>query len=387
MNPKVLLVDDDALLLAGLTRQLRRRFDVVTATSGDEALALLEKQGPFTVVVSDFRMPAMNGIDLLARVKTLAPETVRMMLTGSTDLTTAIKAVNEGSIFQFHLKPCPADTLAKAIQEGIDKYAHAVAQTSNLNAFRKSLAQASEIQRNLMPKNRLQVDGLAIAGRSDWCDETGGDYYDFFTRRVGDLRRVGVVVGDVTGHGIPSALLMTTARGFMRERISTPGDTAAIVSDINRHLVRDVDGTHRFMSMFYCEVDAARRTLCWTRAGHDPALLIDPAGSKTVELAGPGMPLPLGVLEETDYRESTHPFTPGQIVAIGTDGIWETRNAQGEYFGKNRLIECIEKAADRSAVEIVSCVLEALKAFRGGGTVEDDATLVIIKMTAAPESE
>ncbi len=380
MKARILLVDDDPMLLAGLKRQLRREFHVATASGAQEALALIGESGPYSVVVSDFRMPGMNGIELLSRVKDLNPDTVRMMLTGSTDLSTAVQAVNEGNIFQFHLKPCPSDTLARAIHEGIAKYSRKARQTSHLNAFRKSMAQASEIQRNLMPKDRLVLEGLQMAGRSDWCDETGGDYYDFFTRKVSGKICAGIVVGDVTGHGLPSALLMTTARAFVRERIANSGNTAEIVTDVNRHLVRDVDGTHRFMSMFYCEVDPVDHLLRWTRAGHDPAFIYDPVVDAFDELAGPGMPLPLGVLEETRYEESLRAVAPGQLIVIGTDGIWETRNTQGEYFGKNRLMNLVGANAAEPPHIIVAAVLEQLNVFRGDLPVEDDATLVVVKM-------
>jgi len=382
MKPRILLVDDDPLLLAGLKRQLRRHFHIQTATGGQEALQLVEAQNdPLMVVVSDYRMPGMNGIDLLARIKALRPDTVRMMLTGSTDLRTAIQAVNEGHIFQFHLKPCPADALARAIEEGVVHYRKASARTSQIKTMEKSMALASEVQRNLVPKDHLTTEGLEVAGQSQWCDETGGDYYDFFTRRVGGSPHTGVVVGDVTGHGISSALLMTTARAFLRERITAPGSTAAIMTDVNRHLARDVAGTNRFMSMFYCEVDHARRSICWTRAGHDPALIYTP-GSETIdELAGPGFPLPLGVMETAVYEESRREVQPGQVIVIGTDGIWEARSPQGEYFGKNRLMALVRAQADLSATEMARSIIEALDTFRHPQPSEDDATLVVIKIT------
>jgi len=382
MKPRILLVDDDPLLLAGLKRQLRRHFHIQTATGGQEALQLVEAQNdPLMVVVSDYRMPGMNGIDLLARIKALRPDTVRMMLTGSTDLRTAIQAVNEGHIFQFHLKPCPADALARAIEEGVVHYRKASARTSQIKTMEKSMALASEVQRNLVPKDHLTTEGLEVAGQSQWCDETGGDYYDFFTRRIGGAPHTGVVVGDVTGHGISSALLMTTARAFLRERITAPGSTAAIMTDVNRHLARDVAGTNRFMSMFYCEVDHARRSICWTRAGHDPALIYTP-GSETIdELAGPGFPLPLGVMETAVYEESRREVQPGQVIVIGTDGIWEARSPQGEYFGKNRLMALVRAQADLSATEMARSIIEALDTFRHPQPSEDDATLVVIKIT------
>jgi sigma-B regulation protein RsbU (phosphoserine phosphatase) len=327
-------------------------------------------------------MPGMNGIDLLARIKTVQPDTVRMMLTGSADLATAMQAVNEGHIFQFHLKPCPADVLARAIDEGVVHYRQAAGRTSQLQAMEKSMALASEVQRNLMPRDRLQVEGLDIAGLSQWCDETGGDYYDFFPRQVAGQMHTAVVVGDVTGHGIPSALLMTTARAFLRERIKAPGSTAEVVTAVNRHLARDVDGTNRFMSMFYAEIDAGRRRVCWTRAGHDPALVHTP-GSETVgELAGPGYPLPLGVMEAADYAQGCCDLQAGQIILIGTDGIWEARSPQGDYFGKNRLMALVRERAKASAAAIARSVIDALDTFRHPRPPEDDATLVVIKVTS-----
>ena len=113
MSEKILLVDDEPKVLAAIKRQLRKQFRFETALSGEEALKIIEEKGPFAVVVSDYKMPGMNGIDLLARIRTLRPDTVRMMLTGSTDLATAVQAVNEGHIFQFHVKPCPADSLIR----------------------------------------------------------------------------------------------------------------------------------------------------------------------------------------------------------------------------------------------------------------------------------
>jgi len=333
------------------------------------------------VVVSDYRMPGMNGIDLLARIKVLRPDTVRMMLTGSTDLRTAIQAVNEGQIFQFHLKPCPADDLARAIEEAIAHYRRASGRTSQIKAMEKSMALASEVQRNLVPKDHLTTEGLEIAGQSQWCDETGGDYYDFFSRQVGGQQHTGIVIGDVTGHGISSALLMTTARAFLRERITAPGSTAAIMTDVNRHLTRDVDGTNRFMSMFYCEIDGNRRSISWTRAGHDPALIYTPGAEVVDELAGPGFPLPLGVMETAVYEESRREVQPGQVIVIGTDGIWEARSPQGEYFGKNRLMALVKAQADRSATEMARSIIDALDTFRHPQPAEDDATLVVIRIT------
>lgn len=126
MPERVLLVDDDPNLLSALQRQLRKTFDLTTAQGGVEALKAIEeaalKREPFAVVLCDMRMPGMDGIEVLSRIKAQAPETVRMMLTGNADQQTAIAAINQGSIFRFFTKPCPAEDLAVGLQAGVDQY-------------------------------------------------------------------------------------------------------------------------------------------------------------------------------------------------------------------------------------------------------------------------
>jgi len=122
MKDKILFVDDDANVLEGYQRKLQSVLHVDTAEGGIEGLKRLVKDGPYAVVVADMNMPGMNGIELLARVKEEAPETVRMMLTGNMDMSTAIEAVNEGSIFRFLTKPCPAEAMGKALAAGINQY-------------------------------------------------------------------------------------------------------------------------------------------------------------------------------------------------------------------------------------------------------------------------
>ena len=236
MDDKILLVDDDFMVLEGLKRQLRDQFKIETALGGKQALKMIETNGPYAVVLSDFLMPEMNGIELLSRIKQKHPATVRMMLTGSGDMATAIQAVNEGNIFQFHLKPCSADLVRGSIQSGLEKYRKIMQLNMQLNKVKKSLAYAGEVQQKLMPAVAPAVEGFDIAGHSVSCDETGGDYYDFMDGSEPGHGKMRIVVGDVSGHGISSALLMTTARAFLRERSRGQGGPASIVSASVEHL-------------------------------------------------------------------------------------------------------------------------------------------------------
>jgi serine phosphatase RsbU (regulator of sigma subunit) len=379
VHNRVLFVDDDPKILAAFRRQLRKKVDIETVPSGPEGLDAVRNNGPFSVVVTDYCMPEMNGIEFLKRVQEIAPETVRMLLTGSADLNAAIQAVNEGNIFRFLTKPCSTEALTDALLTGMKKYRRLHKERKFNKRTRRWLAQAMDIQQSLMPSGSPSVDGLDIAGRSIFCDQTGGDYYDYFEKESADDHRIGIVVGDVSDHGLPSALLMTTARAFLRESANRGGNVSSIVGSVNRQLTRDVQASGRFMTLFYAEIDQRVKSIRWVRAGHEPALLYDPRSGSFEDLAGQGG-LPLGVFEEAVYEEYHRALAPGQIIAIGTDGIWEARNSQGLMFGKQMLQQAIRAHADRSSAEIVQQVLGALKQFLFPLEIQDDATLVVVKV-------
>ncbi|MDP3071017.1 MAG: HD domain-containing phosphohydrolase [Opitutaceae bacterium] len=119
MNKKILCVDDDANILAGFQRNLRKQFDLATALGGEQGLAAIEADGPFAVVVADMQMPGMNGIQFLTRVEQASPDTVRVMLTGNADQKTAMDAVNEGHVFRFLTKPCSPESLAATLEAAL----------------------------------------------------------------------------------------------------------------------------------------------------------------------------------------------------------------------------------------------------------------------------
>ena len=198
--------------------------------------------------------------------------------------------------------------------------------------MRQSLSLAREVQQTLLPKTDPGIPGLDIAGKSFNCDETGGDYYDYLPGQGPDSGSIAVLVGDVSGHGISSALLMTTARALIRQRAAMGGSMTEIVSDVNRQLTKDIEASGSFMTLFYGLFDPKAGSVRWVRAGHDPAIFYDPSGALFEELEGKG--LALGVLEPAEFEACERPLRPGNIVIIGTDGIWEARNPDGDMFGK-----------------------------------------------------
>jgi sigma-B regulation protein RsbU (phosphoserine phosphatase) len=250
---------------------------------------------------------------------------------------------------------------------------------TDMTEHKKALALAGEVQKSLLPQDRPLVQGLDIAGKNVSCDEIGGDYFDFLWRRDTRKGPFSVVVGDISGHGVDSALLMTTARAFLRMRASQPGTISEIISAMNRHLTRDVLETGRFMTLFYLTIDPAKKRLDWVRAGHDPAIMYDPGRDEFEELRGSGVAL--GVNEAFDYEENNlKGLADGQVIAIGTDGIWEAVNRKGEMFGKERFRNIIRKNAKAGSADILNAVYSELNQFTTGRKSDDDITLVVIKI-------
>jgi len=245
--------------------------------------------------------------------------------------------------------------------------------------LQRSLDLAKEVQQNLLPREDPVVKGLDVAGQSIYCDETGGDYFDYLSSPEWGPAKLGVLIGDVSGHGIPSALLMATVRAFMRQRSARSGSMADVVSDVNRQLTRDVEETGRLMTLFYLMIDMAARNMSWVRAGHDPAVWYDPVSDQFEELHGDGMALGVDEnLQFVQYQKSG--LKKGQILLLSTDGLWETQNPAGGMFGKDRICEIIRQKSDSSAREILDTIVLKLENFRQNLEPEDDITLVVIKV-------
>jgi phosphoserine phosphatase RsbU/P len=250
---------------------------------------------------------------------------------------------------------------------------------TDMSVPKKALRLAGEVQKSLLPKTAPDIQGLDIAAKTISCDEIGGDYYDFLADAQAPHSRISVVVGDISGHGLDSALLMTTARAFLRMRAAQPGTLTDTITAMNRHLVEDVFETGKFMTLFYLSLDTQRRSIEWIRAGHEPAWLFDPAEDVFEVLKGAGVAL--GVDETYAYTTTLKTqLKKGQIIILGTDGIWEGHNKAGEMFGKQRLQAIIRQNAARSAEHICTAIFAAHRRFTQDAIAEDDLTAVIIKI-------
>ncbi len=240
-----------------------------------------------------------------------------------------------------------------------------------------SMSMAREVQQSLLPAEAPRFPGFDIAGHSTYSDATGGDYYDFIDLSGLEKNCLGIAVGDVSGHGIAPALLMATARALLRNQVTRPGRIAKHIGDINRQLVPDTRHG-RFMTMFYLVIECETREVHWVNAGHDAAILYNPAAGTFKEIKAAD--IPLGIRPDWTYREfSLEGGFEGQILLIGTDGIWDTRNAEGEMFGKEAACAIVRDYASQSAADICAAISDTLAAFRGEGVQTDDMTMVVVK--------
>jgi sigma-B regulation protein RsbU (phosphoserine phosphatase) len=250
-------------------------------------------------------------------------------------------------------------------------------QLSQAYDMKRSVELASEIQTHLLP-HPPRIDGFDIFGLTLYSHFAGGDYYDFMCDEA-DLGRLCVAIGDVSGHGISSALLMASVRSALRMRTRMSGMLSDIVESTNALFCEDVEASGNFVTLFLARLDRDRRQIRWVRAGHDPALLYDPETDTFTTLKGMGKNLPLGIDKTGAYEEERHAFEPGQICFLGTDGIWEARNTDGAFFGKDRVKEILRTNAGTDAKMIATAVMDAVEAFQEGTERSDDFTCVVVK--------
>jgi sigma-B regulation protein RsbU (phosphoserine phosphatase) len=292
-----------------------------------------------------------------------------------TDMMVLVRRVRKGH-FKQKVRVVSNDELG-VLGDGFNEMTEGLIERDNI---RQSLYLAKEVQQTLLPRGNPKVDGLDIAATIVYCDETGGDYYDFLETNETHSGDFSVVIGDVSGHGIPSALMMATGRAFLRQRSMLPGNFSDIVSDVNRQMSRDFAESGGFMTLFYLAISPASRNLCWVRAGHDPAIFYDPETDSFEELRGAGMAL--GVDADGRYEEfQKTDLKKGQIIVLGSDGLWEARNPQGEMFGKELIHQVIRRNPLAISREILTSSFNAFNVFLGDRAPEDDVTLVVIKIT------
>jgi PAS domain S-box-containing protein len=234
---------------------------------------------------------------------------------------------------------------------------------------------AREIQQRLFPKSAPATPGLDLAGASYPAEATGGDYFDFLTMPDGAL---GVVVADVTGHGIGPAMLMAETRAYLRLLTRNRTDLGIIMDRANQMLAEDVS-YERFVTMILTKFDPKSRSLTYASAGHPPGYVLNAAGELKCLLKRTGGPL--GIQPDAKYTESSPmQLAPGDVILLLTDGVDESMSPAGEFFGLDRILGAVRPHLNRPAVEIVDALYQAVRIFSENTQQLDDVTAAVIKV-------
>lgn len=276
--------------------------------------------------------------------------------------------------------------LEERVEPGVTRELGRIAEAVNTMAedlrdrvrLRESLLVAMEVQKNLLPHEPPTIKGLDIAGHSMYCDETGGDYYDYLHIEGLSERCAALAIGDVVGHGVAAAMLMATARGILRSRCHEPASLGELLKHLNELLVDDTGG-ERFMTMLLVMLDGATGEMAWASAGHGPPMVYLAKEDRFAEYEGGGIPLGLFVDREFETY-SAGPFSPGDIVILTTDGLWEAKQTDGEFYGIERLQGVIRDSCALSAEGIATAIRAAHKRACGDESQDDDITFVVAKI-------
>lgn len=239
-------------------------------------------------------------------------------------------------------------------------------------AMAKDMQQAALIQKRLLPSTPPSVPGLDIAGKTTACRTVGGDYYDFL---VFPDQRVGMLVGDVAGKGMPAALLMSSLQARVQVLFEEADDLARKIGRLNKAICSNCPD-NRFITFFMAVVDGVNGELIFTNAGHNPPLMVR-AGGGFETLGGGGVIL--GILPQATYEESRSKMETGDILVLFSDGVTEAVNPKDEDFGEERLAALVASLRDRPAAEIVEAIDAAVTEFTQGAPAADDITVVVVR--------
>jgi sigma-B regulation protein RsbU (phosphoserine phosphatase) len=379
---QILIVDDDQCDRRSVQRALGNRYGLVEAEDAHQAMRLIDAHQPDCILL-DYNIPGTNALELLDDLRLHAPV---VMLTGQGDEAVAVAAMKAGALDYLSKNDFSADSLDLAIRGSIAKSDRHRRQLESRERLQKeyryekerrleledSLQVARDIQQNLLPSAPPAVPGFDIAGVCLPAEATGGDFFDYLPGNEGAL---GLVVGDVTGHGIGPALLAAEARAYFRALTRVGSDVGKITTTVNRLLWEDTAGC-RFATLFLAWLDPGLRTLTYAAAGHC-AYVIHDSGDFTLLNS---QCAPLGAFENTVATTSEPVFLRrGDILLLATDGLFDVRGRDTPLFGKDRCLGLVHAYRSNPAEKIIDGLLHAARRFAGNEPPADDLTIIVAK--------
>lgn len=386
MAVKILSVDDELDLEVLLTQYFRRQirkgeYEFAFAHNGLEALQKLLETPDFDIILSDINMPEMDGLTLLAKVNELKNPAMKcIMVSAYGDMDNIRSAMNKGA-FDFATKPIDLDDLSQTIEKAIEqvRYIRESQQEHNqLESIKNDLAIAGEIQQTILPRSFPPFPELTevvdIYASMTPAKDVGGDFYDFFQI---DDERIGLVIADVSGKGVPASLFMAVSRTLLRATALRGVSSAECLTYANKLLCKEsLDSM--FVTVFYGIYHYKTGMMDYTNAGHNPPYLL--RGGRTVECLPVASNFVVGVFDDIEFESNTLTFGIGDTLLLYTDGVTEAFNDKREQFSESNLQDILASMHESSsAKEVVTSVLQSVKTFSGDYPQSDDITLLSLQ--------
>ncbi len=382
MPPFHILAVDDEPDFAELMRQYFRHhiaagtYRFSFAGNGKEALALLRENRDIQIVLTDIRMAEMDGLELLKELRAFADRPLKaVIVTAYGDMPTLRGAMNRGA-YDFFTKPVDFPELERGIENILEELRREKGGRpirEQLSAMEQELSVASAIQQGILPRSFPSEGSFELYAETIPARKVGGDFYDYLPLG-GD--RVGFLIGDVSGKGVPAAIFMGVSRTALRATAKRGLSPGACLAEANRILCADSD-EQVFVSIFYAILDTRSGLLVYSSAGHNPPFLVRAGGA--VEALGPPDGPVAGMLEDAAFGERSLTLAPGEALFLYTDGITEAMDAEKNLFSEQRLARLLESHGRERARAIVERIAAEIRAFIGETPQWDDMTCMVVR--------
>jgi sigma-B regulation protein RsbU (phosphoserine phosphatase) len=371
----ILVVDDTPLNIGVISGALKDSYKTKVATNGEKALALASAEEKPDLILLDIMMPGMDGYEVCSRLKAdpATSEIPVIFLTGQTSAEDETRGFEVGAVDYVHKPFSPAVVKARVRSHILLREARAQL-ASQLLALNTELEMARQIQLSILPHSIPKLTGLDIAAHYLPMTSVAGDFYDFIQI---DDKHIGILIADVSGHGLPSALIASMLQVALSGQAGHATEPAKVLLGLNRALCGKF--TQNFVTATYVYVDLENNQMRYAGAGHPPMLQWRNSTGKTAQILENG--LFLGMFAEASYEALEFPLEPGDRYVLYTDGILEATNSAQEQFGADRLMSFIKNHNHLEAEPFSQTLLNDLAGW-SNQTVDqgqqDDITLLVI---------
>jgi len=367
---KVLVVEDEPEIAFGLEAALRfEGYEVEVVDNGTIAVRRGTENG-FDIILLDVMLPGQSGFEVCRELRRSGVETPIIFLTARAIETDRVTGLELGAN-DYVTKPFSTRELVarmRGLLRVVDR------GREDRRFFEHEIEAAFRVQQRLLPRHSPTVPGLDVAGICRPARGVSGDYFDFIELPAG---RLGLVVADVCGKGMPAALLAASAHAAVRAYAPSAGrNSGEVLASVNQ-LLYETTSEERFVTMAYAVYDPADRTLTWANAGHCPPFVVSSSSSSRLDSLTP----PVAILPAIPVAQGVMTLGPGDRLVVVSDGLSEAAAPSGEEFGDARLLQLVQADARGRAITLCEGILESIQTFTHGHAQSDDQTIVAVKVS------